>query len=282
MARFDWPGDATMRGQVSEGLAYVARHPLLRWTAVYTGASNAVGAALNVVLVLFEARVMHFSAGTIGVVFLLGNVGFVIGAPMVRRVTARLGMGRTMLLAALMSGAAPALFPMARAADAVPVIVVGWFFRALASPFYGVNQISLRLAITPTPMLARMTATMKFFVMGAMPVGSFLGGALAGTVGSRATLWVIAAVSALSVLAVGATKLRAVSTAPEDLHPERSSGACAPVPVCGLARPRGAGDAFATGGASCHRRGSLGCLHDVDIGGSPAARPGSGPKAAKG
>ena len=56
-----------------------------------------VGAALNVVLVLFEVRVLHFSAGTIGVIFLLGNLGFVLGAPLVRSVTARLGVGRTML-----------------------------------------------------------------------------------------------------------------------------------------------------------------------------------------
>ena len=205
--------------QMAEGLRFVAGHNLLRWTAVYVGATNAVGAALNVVLVLFEARVLHFSAGTIGAVFLLGNFGFVLGAPMVRRVTARLGIGRTMLVGALLGGAAPLLFPMARPADAVPVLVVGWFMRALASPFYGVNQVSLRLAITPAPLLARMTATMKFFVMGAMPLGSFLGGALAGSVGTRSTLWLIAGAAALSVLAVAATKLREVSTPPEELRP---------------------------------------------------------------
>ena len=209
-----------MREQVSEGLRYVAGHYLLRWTAVYVGATNVVGAALNVVLVLFEARVLHFSAGTIGAVFLLGNVGFVVGAPLVRGVTARFGIGRTMLLGALLGGAAPVLFPLARPADAVPVLVVGWFMRALATPFYGVNQVSLRLAITPAPLLARMTATMKFFVMGAMPLGSFLGGALAGSLGSRSTLWLIAALSGLSVLAVAATKLREVSTPPEELRPE--------------------------------------------------------------
>ena len=61
---------------------------------------------------------------------------------------------------------------------------------------------------------------MKFFVMGAMPLGSFLGGALAGSLGSRSTLWLIAGVSGLSVLAVAATGLREVSTPPEELRPE--------------------------------------------------------------
>jgi len=212
--------DSTMREQIAEGLRFVARHPLLRWTAVYTGAVNGVGAALNVVLVLFEVRVLHFSAGTIGVIFLLGNLGFVLGAPLVRSVTVRLGVGRTMLLAALLGGIAPALFPLARSADAIPVLVVGWFCRALASPFYGVNQVTLRLAITPSRLLARMTGTMKFLVMGATPVGSFLGGVLAGSLGTRSTLWLVAAVSTLSVLAVAITKLGKVSTPPHELRPE--------------------------------------------------------------
>jgi MFS family permease len=209
----------TMRQQVAEGVRYVAGHPLLRWTAVYTGSVNAVGAALNVVLVLFEVRVLHFSAGTIGLIFFLGNLGFVLGAPLVRRVTARLGVGQTMLMAALLAGLTPALFPLCRQADAIPVLVAGWFCRALATPFYGVNQVSLRLAITPSRLLARMTGTMKFFVMGAMPVGSFLGGVLAGSLGSRSTLWLIAGASALSVLAVAATEVRKVSTPPHELRP---------------------------------------------------------------
>jgi len=208
---------SNVRAQVAEGLRYITRHELLRWTAVYTGAVNAVGAALNVVLVLFEVRVLHFSAGTIGLIFLLGNVGFVIGAPLVRRVTGRLGAGRTMLFAAILGGAAPVLFPAVQHADAIPVLVAGWFCRALAAPFFGVNQVTLRLAITPSRLLARMTATMKFFVMGAMPIGSFLAGVLAGEIGSRFTLWVIAAISCVSVLAVAGTKLRDVSFPPDQL-----------------------------------------------------------------
>ena len=217
--------DTTMREQVAEGVRYIVGHHLLRWTAVYIGAVNAVSVALNVVLVLFEVRVLHFSAGTIGLIFLLGNVGFVLGAPLVRRVTARFGLGRTMLIAALLGGVAPMAFPLAGHGDAIPVLVAGWFCRAFATPFYGVNQVALRLAITPSRLLARMTATMKFFVMGAMPVGSFVCGALAGWLGSRLTLWVIAAVSATSVLAVALTGIRTVDTAPEELGPDMLLGA---------------------------------------------------------
>lgn len=208
-----------MARRVAEGLLYVTRHELLRWIAVGTGAWNFVGTSLNVVLVLFEARTLHYSAGTIGLVFFLGNIGYAIGAPMVRKVTARLGVGRTMLLGATLGGLGPVLLPMARPEDAMGILVAGWFFRALGSPLYTVNQISVRLAITPAELTARMTATMKFFVMGAMPLGSFFGGALAGALGYRPTLWLIAAVGAASILATGLSKLRLLSEPPEKLRP---------------------------------------------------------------
>lgn len=218
-ARRSGDDDDGMLRRVVEGVAYVTRHDLLRWIAVGTGAWNFVGTALNVVLVLFEARVLHYSAGTIGLVFFMGNVGYLIGAPLVRMVTSRLGVGRTMLLGATLGGLGPAILPFARVGDAMAVLVAGWFFRALGSPLYMVNQLSLRLAITPAALTARMTATMKFFVMGAMPLGSFLGGVLAGVLGDRPTLWLIAAVAACSVLATALSNLRQVRTPPEHLGP---------------------------------------------------------------
>lgn len=214
-----------MAKQVAQGLAYVTHHQLLRWIAVGTGAWNFVGAALNVVLVLFEARVLHYSAGTIGLVFFMGNVGYLVGAPLVRKVTARLGVGRTMLVGAALGALGPALLPLARAEDAMALLVAGWLFRSMGSPLYSVNQVSLRLAITPGELTARMTATMKFFVMGAMPLGSFLGGFLAGALGDRSTLWLIAAVGAVPVLATAFSKLRLVSSPPEDLRPSAAAAA---------------------------------------------------------
>ncbi|HZD64606.1 MAG TPA: MFS transporter [Acidimicrobiales bacterium] len=205
--------------EVGQGLGYVMGHRLLRWTATATGCFNAVEMALNVVLVLFEARVLHFSPGLIGLVFMLGNIGFILGALAVRPITARLGIGPTIVVAACLMALAPAVFPLAHPAAAVPLLVGGWFLRAVASPVYNTNQVSLRLAITPEPLLARMTATMKFFVMGGMPVGSFLGGALGAALGLRPTLWTIAAVSVVPFLAVALTDVRRVRTAPEHLRP---------------------------------------------------------------
>lgn len=208
---------------VREGLGFVLRHPHLRRIAACTAAFNMVAAALNVVLVVFEAQVLHLSAGMIGVVFFLGNLGFLVGASLIRPVASRLGIGPTIVVAACLMAVAPVLLPLARAGFALPVLVAGWFVRAVGSPVYGANQVSFRLAITPPRLLARMTATMKFFVMGAMPAGSLLAGALGSTIGLRSTLWVVAGFSVVSLATVVTGGLRSVRTSPEALRPREPS-----------------------------------------------------------
>lgn len=189
-------------GQIGEGLRFVLGRADLRAIAVFTGVANAVGAALNVVLVVFEARVLHLGPGEIGLLFLVGNLGLVLGAVGVSAFTDRFGLGPTLLLGGALMGLGPALLPLSHAGLGVSLIVAGWFVRAFGSPLYGTNQVSYRLAVTPERLVARMTATMKFFVMGAMPLGSFLAGLLGSTLGLRPTLWVIAASSALALVAL--------------------------------------------------------------------------------
>jgi len=67
---------------------------------------------------------------------------------------------------------------------------------------YGINQVSLRQSVTPDAMLGRMTATMRFIVMGVMPIGSLVGGVLATTFQPRATLWITAVISSVAFLPV--------------------------------------------------------------------------------
>ena len=60
-----------------------------------------------------------------------------------------------------------------------------------------------------------MTATMRFVVWGALPVGSLLGGALGALIGRHTTLWVSAGLGALSGLPVVFSPLRKLREMPE-------------------------------------------------------------------
>jgi hypothetical protein len=47
-------------------------------------------------------------------------------------------------------------------------------------------------------MLGRVTATMRFLIMGLLPVGAVIGGVLGETIGLRQTLWVAGGLIVLS------------------------------------------------------------------------------------
>src|SRR4029077_1609405 len=70
------------------------------------------------------------------------------------------------------------------------VIIAAELIGGFGGVVYNINQVSLRQAITSERMQGRMNATIRFVIWGTIPIGSFLGGVLGGTIGLRPTLWV--------------------------------------------------------------------------------------------
>ncbi|MFI5254845.1 MAG: MFS transporter, partial [Candidatus Limnocylindrales bacterium] len=62
--------------------------------------------------------------------------------------------------------------------------------------------------------------TMRFLVWGTIPIGSFIGGYLGGTIGLRETLYVGAIGSALAFLFVLFSPVRSLRTIPEAVPDE--------------------------------------------------------------
>src|SRR5439155_26672699 len=121
----------------------------------------------------------------------LGNVGFLFGALSASRIPKRLGIGPTICLSAASFGLPMILVVLApTGARAVPMLVAGGLVASFGTVVYGTNQVSMRQAITSPEMLGRMTATMKFVIVGVMPIGSLVGGALSTALGLRATMWI--------------------------------------------------------------------------------------------
>jgi MFS family permease len=208
----DRPG---MRSEIKEGLGYVLHHPYLRPIAMCTGTSNLFGTMSVAILVLFEVRSLGLSPAAIGVIAGLGNVGFLVGAMLARRISGRLGVGATILASAVVFSGGGFLLPLVPRSSPVPLLVASMALLAAGSAVYNITQVSLRQTITPERMLGRMNATMRFLVWGTMPIGSLIGGALAGWIGLRPTLWVAAAGGSLAVVPVFLSRVRGVETMPE-------------------------------------------------------------------
>ena len=189
-----------MRTQIAEGVRYVWRHPYLRPLACSTGTFNLFGTMGYSIILVFAVRELGVKAGQVGLILGIGNLGFLAGAALTARVTARLGVGRTIWLSGLVSGLGPWLLAAATPSTAVVMLVAGIAVGASGIPAYNINQVSLRQAITPQRLQGRMHATMRFIVWGTMPLGGFLGGALGTLIGLRPTLIVSAAGSTLAFL----------------------------------------------------------------------------------
>jgi MFS family permease len=210
-----------LRSEIREGLRYVFGQRLLRPILLTTAGANFLLGVSGAVSLLFLVRELHLSAGILGVVLAAGNGGFVLGATLATRIPRRLGVGRTICLAAG-AGSVP-LFLLASAPSGglrIPLLVAGGLVGSFGSIVYGINQVSLRQAITPERLHGRMNATMKFLVVGATPIGAVIGGALGGMIGLRATMAVAAVGAALAVLPVALSPLRRVREIPREPDPD--------------------------------------------------------------
>jgi predicted MFS family arabinose efflux permease len=165
--------------------------------------------------ILYAVRTLGFSAGLVGVIFMLVNVGGLAGAIGSGRLVRLFGLGPTLVWAAVLGNVALLTIPLAPVANPLPVFVVGALLGPALGMVYNLNQLSLRQAITPERLQGRMNAVVRFMYWGTMPAGAAAGGALASAVGVRQTLFVGAIGGAVAMTPLFASSLRRLRTMPE-------------------------------------------------------------------
>jgi MFS family permease len=186
--------------EIREGLGYVLGHRVLRMIAGSTATSNFFSSMTMAVYLLYAVRERHYSAGFVGVVFTLGNVGVLVGAVSVTRITRALKLGPTIMLGMLLGSLAMLLVGVAPTRHSVVYFVIAWLLFGFGGTIYNIDQVSLRQAITAPRMLGRMNASMRFMVWGTMPFGSLAGAVLGTALGLRPTLLVAGIGGMLAVL----------------------------------------------------------------------------------
>jgi MFS family permease len=196
------PGEPAARSRIREGLRFVARTPALR-------AQFAAGAGLNffytiyfTLLFLFAARELHLAAGTIGLALGAGAVGALVGTMIATRTARRIGLGRTMLLGAILYPGALLLVPLASgpAWAAFALLVVAELGSGLGLALDDVCATSIRQALTPDRLRSRVQGAHMAIAYGVRPLGALAGGALGTWLGLQETLWLAAAGGVASAL----------------------------------------------------------------------------------
>jgi len=211
----------SLRSELGEGLRYVFSHSYQRTMVAMTAISNFFGQVVFSILLVYAVRELGLTAGTIGIVLAIGNLGTLAAALTAKRIGDRLGVGRTILLASCLFGPGTLLIAFAPQDNAIPFILASMIVIGFGGILYNVTAISLIQAITPDRILGRANASRRFVVWGVVPLGGFTGGALASTIGLRETMVVGAVGGLLTIVPILFSPLRSVGRMSE-LEPQSS------------------------------------------------------------
>ncbi len=214
----------SMRREIAVGLRYVTGHRWLRSIAATTGTSNFFSNVMGAILILYVTREGGMTPQAIGFAFSIGSVGVLVAALVTSRATARLGVGRMLVLTSV--GFCVAGLPVAAASDdyLFAAVALFTFLNGFCGVAWNINQVSLRQAITPPRMQGRMNATMRFIIWGTIPLGAIAGGALGDLIGLHATIWVGAIGGLFAFLPVALSSVRRIVRMPDQVDDEAQGG----------------------------------------------------------
>jgi MFS family permease len=191
-----------LRSEIAEGLHAVARDPILRPLALSTMTEALARGMIGAVILLYLSRGLGFNPGVLGIIFGIGGVSSLIGALFAERITARAGLGRTLMLSLVVMGAGTMLVPLAGDASwlAVAFLVANQLITDPAATVNDIAGVSLRQAVTPERMLGRVTAAIRFAALLLTLVAMLGSGLLAESIGLRSVLVLGASLSAVGAL----------------------------------------------------------------------------------
>ncbi|MFE2019100.1 MFS transporter [Streptomyces sp. NPDC059499] len=211
-----------------EGLAFVGRHPVLRaglgCAATVNFFTFVAGSGL---MVLFASRVLGLSAGVIGLAMGIGSTGALLGAVIAPRVSRRIGVGRSIVVGAVLFPA-----PIAIAACAggplwvcAGALAAAKFLSGVGVMLFDVNLNSLQTSVIPDGMRSRVAGAYSTLNYGLRPAGAIVGGLLATVFDLRTALLVGAVGGALSLLWLLSSPIpRIHSLAADDVASARGDG----------------------------------------------------------
>ena len=204
------------------GLRFVAGTPLLMTLAVLMGVWQMCHYAALTVQILFATRTLGLSEHAVGLCYMGMGVGTVTGSMLGRRISQRIGPGPCLVVGYAICGLGWLLVAVAPAnAWGVAAFALMLVLFTTGAVFIFINFLALRQAVTPQPLLGRMTATMRWLTLLAAAPGALFGGWLGEHVGLRWALGFAGLVSVMLVLvAWRLPMIRELRNLPE---PERES-----------------------------------------------------------
>ncbi len=181
--------DANFWRDLKEGLRFVAHNKILVALAITVGVWQMAYNAALVVQILFATRILGLSEHAVGLCYVCMGVGTVTASIFGNRISRIIGPGPCMILGFLLCALGWGILAIAPA-NLFGVMAFGLMLIlfAVGGVFIFINFLALRQAVTPEPLLGRITSTMRWLTLLAAGPGALIGGYLGEYLGLRYTL----------------------------------------------------------------------------------------------
>ena len=197
------PSDRQFWRDLKAGLGFVRGQPLLVALALTVSGWQFCHNTALVVWILHGSRGLGLSEQALGFYFALLGLATVATALVGARLSARWGCGPTFVIGfalCSMGWLAPGL--ISNGAWGVAAFAFMLICYGVGATLQFINFLPLRQAVTPEPMLGRMTSTMRWLILIPAGPGALFGGWLGEHMGLPSALWVAGLVGlVLSALA---------------------------------------------------------------------------------
>ncbi len=168
---------------LKEGFVVVFTTRIIRDITICSAILN-FGVGVNLALWLqYAYRMLHLNPMQVGFIGAFGAVGMLISSALAPRLSAALGVGKTLVLAVMVSVISSALIPLAALGFGMVILGLSNFVFDLHQVVFIITQMSLRQRLVPLHLQGRLNATMRTVGTGVLPLGSLIGGLMAKRVG---------------------------------------------------------------------------------------------------
>jgi len=173
------------------GMRAIFRTELVRPIAIAQVIWNLSYGFFAALYTLYCLRTLGLTQATFGVIIAMGGVGSIAGAFLARPMARSLGLGKTIVISAIIVVTAGACIPLARGhALAIALLCTHQLIGDGLSVVFNIHAVTLRQTVLRREVLGRANAAITACTVGVTPIAAILAGALAATTSVRTAIWV--------------------------------------------------------------------------------------------
>lgn len=200
--------------EIGEGVAWLWKHPLIRYMTVLSGSLNFCTNAMFLLL-LFLAEKQGASPLLIGIMFAIGSAGAFVGSLLAPRIQRSFGYAQVIVTTVWITALVAPLFALAPNTVVLGLLAAAEF---VTLPIYTTMQFSHRVSLIPDELQGRVNSAVRLVAFGMLPLGSAVGGILIQFLDLVRAVLVISAIEiALAILTTLNRHVREATPLPESL-----------------------------------------------------------------